>query len=176
MSEQDLVTRVLAGDPGAEREFYDTHVDRVYRLAFRMTGDQGMAEDLTQDTFLRAFDKLAGFRGESALSTWIHAVAMSVILTGLRKVARRRQHETPTEVPESLPVGQSMTNPHLSIRLTRAIDGLSEALRAVFIMHDLEGYKHREIADILDIPAGTSKARLSRAHEKLRQTLSEAYG
>ena len=85
LEERRLINLILAGDAAAERQLYDTHVDRVFRLAYRMTGDTTQAEDLTQDTFIRAFDRLADFRGEAPFAGWLHRVATSVILTGLRK-------------------------------------------------------------------------------------------
>ncbi len=88
MRDRQLVTRALDGDPAAERELYDTHVDRVYRLAFRMTGDDDLAQEFTQETFIRAFDRLRQFRGEAALSTWLHSIALSVVYNGMRKIKR----------------------------------------------------------------------------------------
>lgn len=172
MDENRMIDGVLNGDPVAERAFYDAHVERVYRLAYRMAGETALAEDFTQETFMRAFDRLSTFRREAALSSWIHSVAVSVILSGLRKVKRHYARE---EQREDLSQGRSGSHqpPDHELRclLTRAIDSLSDILRIVFVMHDMEGYKHHEIAEILDIPVGTSKARLSRAHEHLRREL-----
>ena len=86
MDESQLLAKVRAGNPAAERALYDAHVDRVYRLAYRMTGDEALAQDFTQEAFIRAFSKLHTFRGDSALSTWMHTVTTSVVLNGLRKV------------------------------------------------------------------------------------------
>ena len=85
MNDQSLISRILAGDVGAERQLYDAHVDRIYRLACRMTGDPLHAEELTQESFIRAFSRLATFRGDAAFSTWMHQVALSVIISGLRR-------------------------------------------------------------------------------------------
>ena len=93
MDDAQLVAAVLSGQASAERELYDRHVDRVFRLAFRMAGDETLARDFTQDTFVRAFDKLADFRGDASLATWLHTVATSVILNGLKKVRRIRARE-----------------------------------------------------------------------------------
>jgi len=172
LDEKHLVARVLARDAEAERAFYEAHVDRVYRLAYRMAGDEALAEDFTQDTFLRAFDRLPGFRGEARLSTWIHSIAVSVILNGLRRVKRRRDRETCVEHPDALGHRNPGPGPETRIGLTRAIDGLTDKLRVVLLMHDLEGYTHEEIAGALGIPVGTSKARLSRAHDKMRRALA----
>lgn len=94
MGSNQLVAQARAGDPAAERALFEAHVDRVYRLAFRMTGDTDLAEDRTQETFRRAFAKLEEFRGDAALSTWLHAITTRVVLNGLRKVRRLRQRET----------------------------------------------------------------------------------
>ena len=88
MDERELIAKVRAGDGAAERALYDAHVDRVYRLAYRLAGDDELAREFTQDTFVRAFDRLGAFRGEAKLSTWLHAIATSVVLNGLRKVKR----------------------------------------------------------------------------------------
>ena len=94
MDERELIARVRAGDGAAERALYDAHVNRVYRLAYRLAGDDDLAQDFTQETFIRAFERLHGFRGEAALSTWLYAIATSVTLNGLRKLKRFRQRET----------------------------------------------------------------------------------
>jgi len=172
LNERQLITRVLGGDPAAERTLYETHVDRVYRLAYRMTGDENMAEEYTQETFIRAFDRLGGFEGRSALSTWIHSITVSVVLTGLRKVKRIRNREKElTDVTMATAEARS-TDVALKIRLHDAIDRLNDDLRLVFVMHDVEGYKHEEIAEVLDVPVGTTKSRLSRARKALREDLS----
>ena len=88
MDESQLIARVRAGDSAAERALYDAHVDRVYRLAFRLAGDDALAQDFTQETFIRAFDRLGSFRGEAAFSTWLHTITTTVVLNGLRKVKR----------------------------------------------------------------------------------------
>src|SRR5437773_8707837 len=92
-----LITRVVAGDAAAERELYDTHVDRIYRLAFRLAGDDELARDFTQATFIRAFEKIGSFRGDSSLGTWLHSIGMSVALNGLRKVKRQKTREAPID-------------------------------------------------------------------------------
>lgn len=173
MNEQRLIERVLSGDPAAERELYDTHVDRVYRLAFRLSGSAELAEEFTQDTFVRAFDRLSGFRGDSALSTWLHAITVSVTLNGLRKVRRLRSRHVELEAASHVGTAAEEPMVHLKERLYAAIDGLAEPYRVVFVMHDVEGYTHDEIAGALSVAEGTSKARLSRARSRLRAQLSE---
>ena len=176
MEPTNLVARVLAGDPDAERDLYDAHVDRVYRLVYRMVGDSDLAADYTQDTFIRTFERLAGFRGESALSTWIHSIAVSVVYNGQRKVRRLRTREVDLEHAEPVAVTTRHADPDLKVRLASAIDGLPEGYRTVFLMHDVEGFTHVEIGAALGIQEGTSKAQLSRARAKLREQLSAFAG
>jgi RNA polymerase sigma-70 factor (ECF subfamily) len=176
LPDQDLVGRCLAGDALAERALYDAHVDRIYRLVYRMTGEQELAEDLTQETFIRAFERLGQFRGDSSMATWLHSIAVSVTLNGLRKVKRLRlrtadvaELDTVAHVSHELP-------PDLRTRLYEAIDRLSDKLRIVFVMHDVEGFTHEEIGGALGIPTGTSKARLFDARAKLRIALAHFAG
>lgn len=173
MDEQQLIARALAGDPTAERAIYDQHVDRIYRLAYRLAGDPDLAEEYTQDAFVRAFDRLSGFRGEAALSSWLHAIAVSVVINGLRKLKRRRRHEVTWEEVPASPDPRSREDVELTRLLTRAIDDLPDDLRVVFVMHETEGYKHREIAETLEIPEGTSKTRLMQAKKHLREAIRE---
>ena len=176
MDDRELIARVRAGDPAAERALYDAHVDRVYRLSYRMAGDDDLARDFTQETFIRAFEKLDTFRGESALSTWLHSIATSVALNGLRKVKRFRKREADLEEADGMSGGAPRAEPDLKRRLAAAIDGLPEGYRTVFLLHDVEGYTHEEIGAALDIETGTSKAQLSRARAKLRDALADFAG
>jgi len=171
LNERRLINRTLAGDPAAERQLYDAHVDRVFRLAYRMTGDATQAEDLTQDTFIRAFDKLAEFRGDAPFAGWLHRVATSVILTGLRKRKRVQEVESIREDLEWVAGPEPAPDHDLKRHLTRAVEGLDDNHRLVFVMHDMEGFTHQEIASVMDAPVGTIKARLSRARQKLRDAL-----
>ncbi len=176
MDERQLISRAVAGDPAAERVIYDTHVDRVYRLAFRLAGDDDLARDYTQETFIRAFGKLGEFRHEATLSTWLHSIAVSVTLNGLRKVKRFRAREGSFEDALTIPVTTRRAEPDLKDRLARAIDALPEGYRTVFVMHDVEGYTHEEIGAALGVQSGTSKAQLFRARAKLRDALSDFAG
>lgn len=177
VEERELINRVLAGDASAERALYETHVDRVYRLCYRLAcGDPELAQDFTQDTFLRGFDRLAEFRGQSALSTWLHTVAVSVALNGMRKVRRRREREVVLDDAVAGARPGRVSEPDLKHRLRDAIQSLPERYRVVFMMYDVEGYTHDEIGRVLGVPTGTSKARLSRARSKLREMLSEFAG
>lgn len=166
--------RAKRGDTEAFRALYDMHVDRVYRLTTRMAGDSELAQDFTQDTFVRAWQRLDGFRGESAFSTWLHSIAVSVSLNGLRQRERHRKREAPIEEADTIGRTPTRIEPDARRRLHAALDQLAEIYRTVFLMHDLEGYSHDEIAETLGIAQGTSKARLFRARAKLRETLGDA--
>jgi RNA polymerase sigma-70 factor (ECF subfamily) len=173
VNDRELIGRVLAGDPGAERALYDAHVDRVFRLVYRMAGDLDRAQDWVQETFIRAFDRLAGFRGESALSTWLCSIAISVSLNGLRQVRRARDREVALDDAGVLGHHPVQADPDLRTRLSQAIEALPDGYRAVFVMHDVEGYTHEEIARALGVQAGTSKAQLFRARARLREALAD---
>jgi RNA polymerase sigma-70 factor (ECF subfamily) len=173
VDDRQLVTRVLEGDPVAERELYETHVDRIYRLAYRMTGDEDLAQEFAQETFIRGFDKLGQFRGDAALSTWLHSIAVSVIYNGMRKVKRLRQRHVDLGETTGMGHNPAGAEPDLKERLAAAIEALPLGYRTVFVMHDVEGYKHEEIAAALGVRTGTSKAQLSRARAKLREALAD---
>lgn len=176
MNETELVARAVAGDAAAQRTLYDAHVDRVYRLAYRLAGDDDLARDFTQEAFIRAFERLPTFRRESAFGTWLYAIAMSVALNGLRTVRRLRTREVALEHAESLGSERKRADPDLRDRLYRAIDDLPPGYRAVFVMHDVEGYTHEEIGEVMGIQIGTSKAQLFRARAKLREALADFAG
>jgi len=173
VNQSQLVAQVLAGDAAAEREFYDAHVDRVYGLAYRMAGDENLAEEFTQLAFVRAFEKLGTFRGEAKLSTWLHRITMTVVLNGLRGVRRFRSRETELEAGDRAVTAETTIEPDLRQRLYEAIDALPDHHRAVFVMHEIEGYKHEEIAEVMEIRVGTSKSHLHRARSTLRDRLSD---
>ena len=174
--DRQLVARCIAGDTVAERALYDAHADRVYRLVHRMAGDPDLASDFTQETFIRAFERLEQFRGDASLSTWLHSIAVSVALNGMRKVKRIRGRTESIDDTAVVSVEPRGLTPDLKTRLHSAIDALSEKLRPVFVMHDVEGYTHDEIAGSLGIPVGTSKARLFDARAKLRLALAAFAG
>ncbi len=173
MDDRLLIARVQAGDASAERELYDAHVDRVYRLVYRIAGDPDQAQDYTQETFIRTFDRLGDFRGEAALGTWIGSIAVSVALNGLRRGKRLRTREVALDEAATAVVTEHRSEPDLRDRLARAIDELPEGYRVVFLMHDVEGYTHEEIGRTLGVETGTSKAQLSRARAKLRRSLAD---
>lgn len=176
MTDAQLIADILRGDAIAERKLYDAHVDRIYRLAWRMSGDETLARDFTQDTFIRAFDRLADFRGDSSLATWLHSIGTSVILNGLKKVKRIHGREIGGDELPEITNDRRESEPDLKLRLQRAIDGLPDGYRTVFVMHDVEGYTHEEIASALGIQPGTSKAQLHRARARLRDELADFAG
>jgi RNA polymerase sigma-70 factor (ECF subfamily) len=124
VTEPELITRVLAGDRIAARELYDGHAPRVYRLAYRLTGDADLARESTQDVFVRAFRQLPNFRGESALGTWLHRITITVVSTELRRVKKKREREA--DFDDVLPAASDLDygDPVLRERLRRAIDAL----------------------------------------------------
>jgi RNA polymerase sigma-70 factor, ECF subfamily len=168
--ERSLIARAAAGDRGATRALYEAHVSRVYRLAFRMSGDADLARDLTQDVFVRVFRRLDRFRGESAFTTWLHRVAVTTCLNGLRKVRRLREREVPLLEHHHDTAARSVD---LAMRqaLATAIEALPDELRVVLVMHAIEGYTHAEVAEALGIAEGTSKSREFEARKRLRRAL-----
>jgi RNA polymerase sigma-70 factor, ECF subfamily len=170
--DDELIDRVLSGSMTAARELYDAHVGAVFRLALRMTADEQLARDATQDAFVRVFRGLGGFRRDAALGTWIHQIAVATTLTTLR--GRKRWHTRFTEIEAADQQGAAVAptaEPDLRDRLYAAIDALPEIYRAVFVLHEVEGHTHDEIGALLRIPVGTSKARLNQARLKLRAAL-----
>lgn len=141
-------------------------------MAYRLAGDDDLAQDLTQETFIRAFERIAEFRGEAAFGTWLYAIAMRVVLNGLRKVRRFQRREAGLDEASGARVSLDGADPDLRQKLTQAVDALPLGYRTVFVMHDVEGYTHEEIGAALGIPVGTSKARLSRARSRLREALA----
>jgi RNA polymerase sigma-70 factor (ECF subfamily) len=174
VTELELVEQAKRGDERAFRSLYETNVDRIYRLAYRMAGEEALAMDFTQEAFVKAWNRLDQFRGDAAFSTWLHSITVSVALNGLRKVDRHRKRERSLEDAAYVATSRPVTEPGVRERIEEAVNGLPEIYRTVFLMHDLEGFSHGEIASALDVAEGTSKARLSRARAKLRETLGPA--
>lgn len=170
--ERFLIARAQQGDRDAARGLYDAHARRVHRLVFRLCGDEEMARDLTQDTFIRVFDKLASFRGESAFATWVHRIAVTVTLNGIRKERRLKRGADDLDVANDLPAPSNNVDPDLRERLRTAIEALPPGSRASVILHDIEGYTHAEIGEMLGIAEGTSKARLFDARNRLKKALA----
>ena len=174
LTDMELVERARNGDQVAFRQLYDRNVERIFRLSYRMAGEDDLARDFTQEAFLRAWQRLDQFRGNAAFSTWLHSIAVSVALNGLRKVDRHRKRERSLEGAAHLARERVGTEPEVRERVEQAVNGLPEIYRTVFLMHDLEGYSHGEIAEALGVAEGTSKARLFRARARLRESLGDA--
>jgi len=174
-SDSDVV-RAAAGDRGAFERVYRQHVNRVFSLCARMVSDRARAEELTQDVFVRAWEKLHLFRGESSFATWLHRLTVNVVLNA-RKVEgrqRSRYEESDDEAGmDSLPgvVGMPLAPGDL-LDLEEAITRLPPGARRVFVLHDVEGYKHEEIAEMLGVTSGATKAQLHRARLLLREALN----
>ncbi len=174
LTELELVERAKAGDQRAFRSLYEMNVDRIYRLTYRMAGEEELAMDFAQEAFVRAWNRLDQFRGDAAFSTWLHSITVSVALNGLRKVDRHRKRERSLEDAAPVAASNPVAEPGVRERIEEAVEGLPEIYRTVFLMHDLEGFSHGEIAEALGVAEGTSKARLSRARSRLRETLGPA--
>ena len=166
-----LVARARAGDQEAFEALYRSHVAKVFALALRLTGDRGQAAELVQDTFVRAWEALPRFRGESALGTWLHRIAVNVLLESRRAEGRRLKRVVLTEDPAEMERPAAESSPGVRMDLEHAIAGLPEGVRVVFVLHDVEGYEHREIGKMTGIAEGTSKAQLFRARRLLRKAL-----
>ena len=165
-----LVESARRGERGAFESLYHEHVGRVHALCLRMCGDSGRAEELTQDVFVRAWNRLDSFRGDAAFGTWLHRIAVNAVLQKRRSDRRREQRVETREVfDHELPVTRE--RPGERMDLERAIAGLPEGARAIFLLHDVQGYKHHEIADMMGIAVGTTKAQLHRARRLLREAL-----
>jgi RNA polymerase sigma factor (sigma-70 family) len=169
----DDVRAAAAGDRDAFQRLYRAHVGRIYGALYRLTGyDHARAEDLTQDAFVRAWQKLSGFRHESAFGTWLYRLAVNAALMDIR--ARGADPVRPGDdalLPEA---GQPPFCAAERDELERAIGKLPPRARAVLVLHDIEGWRHDEIAGELDMATGTSKAQLHRARGLLRKILGEA--
>jgi RNA polymerase sigma-70 factor, ECF subfamily len=176
MDEAELIERVLAGDMPAARRLYDAYVGGVHRLTLRMTAQDELAQDATQETFVRVFRSLHRFRREATLATWIHQIAVSVTLNAIRGRKRWNAHRAELEDADQVVLHSRDAEPDLRDRLYAAIDALPAVYRAVFVLHEIEGHNHEEISALLRIPAGTSRYRLSEARVRLRRALRDFEG
>jgi RNA polymerase sigma-70 factor (ECF subfamily) len=175
-TETQLIARAQRGEEEAFAALFEAHKRRVYSLCLRMLGNPTEAEDLTQEAFLQLFRKIATFRGESAFSTWLHRLAVNVVLMHLRKKGLSQISLDETENSQGEPIKRDYGDD--DSRLVRSIDriGLNRAIaelppgyRTVFILHDVEGYEHNEIAEIMNCSIGNSKSQLHKARLKLRE-------
>jgi RNA polymerase sigma-70 factor (ECF subfamily) len=169
-SQTALVSSAQAGDVEAFESLYRQHVGKVYGLCLRMLREPGAAEELTQEVFVKAWRKLGSFRGESAFSTWLYRLAANAVLAHLRALGRWEQRFVADEssAPER---AEPAPAPERAIDLERAVGALPPAARLVFLLSQAEGYRHAEIAELLGIAEGTSKAHLHHARKQLRKDL-----
>ncbi len=177
-NEAQLIARAQRGDEEAFAALFEAHKRRVYSLCLRMTGNTAEAEDLTQEAFLQLFRKISTFRGESAFSTWLHRLAVNVVLMHLRKKGLQQISLDEVDTSQDEPVKRDYGSDDRRligsvdrIGLQKAIADLPPGYRAVFVLHDVEGYEHNEIAEIMKCSVGNSKSQLHKARMKLRERL-----
>jgi RNA polymerase sigma-70 factor (ECF subfamily) len=178
LSEAEAIDRAKQGDAGAFEALYHLHKRRVYSLCLRMTANTAAAEDLTQEAFLQLFRKIGTFRGESAFSTWLHRMAVNVVLMQLRKkglavVPLEDTLETEEESAKKEPGGEDLRLAGAidRLQLGQAIEELPPGYRKIFVLHDVEGYEHNEIAGLMGCSIGNSKSQLHKARMRLRELL-----
>jgi RNA polymerase sigma factor (sigma-70 family) len=173
--DNELVRRSAAGDMRAFEKLYRSHVGRVHGAILRLVGmDRARAEELTQEAFLRAWQKLSSFRHESAFSTWLYRLGVNTALMDLR--VRREEEATDSEALEIAAGGEVPFCAAERGDLQRAVSNLPPRARAVLVLHDVEGWKHEEIANELGMAVGSSKAQLHRARGLLRRVLADSPG
>jgi RNA polymerase sigma-70 factor, ECF subfamily len=178
LPEAEAIERAKLGDAAAFEVLYNLHKRRVYSLCLRMTANTAAAEDLTQEAFLQLYRKIGTFRGESAFSTWLHRMAVNVVLMQLRKkslpvVPLEDTIETEEETPkkELGALDPALTGSLDRLQLRRAVEDLPPGYRMIFLLHDVEGYEHNEIASMVGCSIGNSKSQLHKARMKLRDIL-----
>jgi RNA polymerase sigma-70 factor (ECF subfamily) len=170
------VALATAGDRQAFERLYRQHVTRVFSLCARMVGDRAYAEELTQDVFVRAWEKAHLFRGESSFSTWLHRLAVNVVLNARKSDSRQKAKFEDTDEDDGIDALPGSIGSRLApgdlLDLERAIAQLPPGARRVFVLYDIEGYKHEEIAEQLGVTTGATKAQLHRARLLLREALN----
>lgn len=178
-AEAEILARAQAGDHHAFAHLYSLHKRRIYSLCLRMVGNVAEAEDLTQEAFLQLHRKIGTFRGDSAFSTWLHRLSINVVLMHLRKKGLPLMSlDEAMEPSYDDGPGRSFGAPDLSLAgsidrlaLERAVAALPAGYRLIFVLHDVEGFEHNEIATMLDCSVGNSKSQLHKARLKLRDAL-----
>lgn len=182
LPEADAIRLAQQGDAAAFERLYRLHSRRVYSLCLRMVGNTAEAEDLTQEAFLQLFRKIATFRGESAFSTWLHRLAVNVVLMKLRKKSGTETSLEEATEPDEESGGPrrdfgapdlTLTGSIDRLNLQRAVEQLPPGYKAVFVLHDMQGYEHNEIATIMGCSIGNSKSQLHKARMRLRELLHE---
>lgn len=170
------VARAAAGDRSAFERLYRQHVNRVFSLCVRMLADRGRAEELTQDVFVRAWEKLGLFRGESSFATWLHRLTVNVVLNARKSDGRQKTRFEENDDEAGMDAHAGVVGMPLApgdlLDLEEAMKRLPPGARRVFVLHDVEGYKHEEIAEMLGVTSGATKAQLHRARLLLREALN----
>ncbi|MEQ1856746.1 MAG: sigma-70 family RNA polymerase sigma factor [Longimicrobiales bacterium] len=173
-TERQLIRLAADGDTRAIRTLYDRYAPRVYAVVRRIAADDDAAQDYAQEAWIRAVRALPTFRGDARFSTWLHRIAVNAALQALRKADTRNRREE--DAVDDVPVGPRHADSLLQKRLEDALDTLPEGMREVLILHDVEGYTHEEIGDVLGVTSGTSKSQLFKARAKMRALLSGLAG
>ena len=172
MGDSADVALAAAGDRQAFERLYRIHANRVFSICARMSGSRVQGEELTQDVFVRTWEKLPQFRGESAFSTWLHRLAVNVVLNARKTESKRASRTEQSDVENDRRDEMARAPLHIErMDLQDAISKLPEGARRIFVLHDVEGYKHEEIAGMMGITSGGSKAQLHRARLLLREAL-----
>jgi RNA polymerase sigma-70 factor (ECF subfamily) len=168
----EVVDRARAGDVDAFETVYRTHTSAIHALCLRMSGDRAVARELVQDVFVRAWERLPGFRGQSSLATWLHRLAVNVVLEKWRSARRDalRMIDDPDGMAFDAPAAEADLESAMEIE--GAMARLPEGARAVFVLHEIEGYSHEEIAAMTGIATGTSRTQLFRARRALARMLT----
>ena len=172
-STDDVVRRAQQGDVDAFERLYHAHAPAIHSLARRMLGDEGAAREMVQDIFVRAWERLGSFRGESAFGTWLHRVGVNLILNQLRVAKRDVARFIEDEPEDGVPAAAPASGVDERIDLDAAIARLPAGARAAFVLHDIQGYAHDEIARMLGLAPGTIRAQLWRARRQLMRHLDE---
>ncbi len=175
-TEKRWVDKARAGDRLAFEKLYRSHCDRIYALCWRMCGgDRALAEDMVQEAFVRAWNKLELFKGDSKFGTWLHRLTVNVVLSDRRiRIKRLKREQAFSDDIERVQVGERNVFAGLRKDLEAAIAGLPERARTVLILYDVEGYQHQEIADMTGMAVGSSKAQLHRARKMVREVLQDS--
>jgi len=168
----DLILRAQQGDVTAFEQIYRRHVGRIYALCLRLSGSREQAEDLTQETFIRVWKGLGSFRAGSRFGAWLRTVTFNTVYSERRARGRRQRWESSPKDPDRWDPPAPQESPQTGLDLERAIEQLPPGARQVFILHDLEGLRHDEIARHLGLSPGTSKSQLHRARRLLREALT----
>lgn len=172
VSETQVIQRACQGDGQAVRALYERYAPRVYAVVRRIAGDDDLAQDYAQEAWIRAIRALPTFRGDARFSTWLHRIAVNSALQAVRKAETRTRREAP--MPDAVPVVPRFGDALLEQRLEAAMDRLPDGMRQVLILHDVEGYTHEEIGEVLGVTSGTSKSQLFKARARMRELLAPA--